>query len=60
MCTFTVKPGDCGDTVGNFKSQTIYPPGLADIRQWTDSRKADFPGYWFNNARSIQCGGSNF
>jgi hypothetical protein len=60
VCTFTVKPGDCWDTIGNFRSPTIFPSGLADIRKWTDSRKADFPGYWFHNARSIQCGGSNF
>ncbi|KAK4122878.1 hypothetical protein N657DRAFT_598735 [Parathielavia appendiculata] len=60
VCTFTVKPGDCWDTQGNFRSQTIFPSGLADIRQWYEPRKADFPAYWFNNARSIQCGGSNF
>ncbi len=59
-CTFTVKPGDCYDTVGNFRSKTIVPPGLADIRQWYEPRKADFPGYWHHNARSIQCGGANF
>ncbi|KAM0260398.1 hypothetical protein ACHAQJ_002800 [Trichoderma viride] len=60
VCTFTVKPGDCQDDVGNFRSQTIFPSGLADIRQWYESRKADFPAYWFHNARSIQCGGANF
>ncbi|KAG7284302.1 hypothetical protein NEMBOFW57_010673 [Staphylotrichum longicolle] len=60
VCTFTVKPGDCYDTVGNFRSKTIFPPGLADIRQWYEPRKADFPGYWHHNARSIQCGGANF
>ncbi|UKZ59502.1 uncharacterized protein TrAtP1_000804 [Trichoderma atroviride] len=60
VCTFTVKPGDCQDDIGNFRSQTIFPSGLADIRQWYEPRKADFPAYWFHNARSIQCGGANF
>ncbi|PNP53754.1 hypothetical protein THARTR1_05878 [Trichoderma harzianum] len=60
VCTFTVKPGDCQDDLGNFRSQTIFPSGLADIRQWYESRKPDFAAYWFYNARSIQCGGANF
>jgi hypothetical protein len=50
-----VEPGNCVDTSGNLNSGGIEAPGVADLQTWNDGQTGKWTGYWFNEARSVQC-----
>jgi hypothetical protein len=60
-CTIWVEPGNCdANNPGDQHSITVTYPGIADLYNYNDPTINQWTGYWFSQARSIQCGGSNF
>ncbi|KAL7933718.1 hypothetical protein V8C35DRAFT_327651 [Trichoderma chlorosporum] len=55
ICSMFVEPGNCVDTSGNLNSGGIESPGVADLQTWNDGQTGKPTGYWFNEARSVQC-----
>ncbi|KAK4079053.1 hypothetical protein Trihar35433_158 [Trichoderma harzianum] len=55
ICSMWVEPGNCVATSGNLNSGGIEAPGVGDLQTWNDGHTGKPTGYWFNEARSVQC-----
>ncbi|PTB45808.1 uncharacterized protein TrAFT101_001242 [Trichoderma asperellum] len=55
VCSMFVEPGNCFASSGNLNSGGIWTPGVADLTTWNDGVSGKWNGYWFTQARTIQC-----
>lgn len=55
ICSMWVEPGNCVATSGNLNSGGIEAPGVGDLQTWNDGHTGKPTGYWFTQAKSVQC-----
>ncbi|KAL7962927.1 hypothetical protein V8C34DRAFT_300868 [Trichoderma compactum] len=55
ICSMWVEPGNCSPTSGNLNSGGIEAPGVNNLQTWNDGNTGKPPGYWFTQAKSVQC-----
>lgn len=55
VCSMFVEPNNCVYSSGNLNSGGIYTPGVADLTTWNDGFTGKWNGYWFTDAKTIQC-----